>query len=208
MSHRLMWILCAALAGASGAGAAPERYTVDAQYRGGLTIDFPRLGETTLSFDQRPDGAIHVTGNGHVKHPRKPETYDIKLDMVFKSEANRVQVLSRNGSSNEAGTKLKDKIEKILPLLWVVRSLPPHAAQGARFVHTPNGPYSVSAEDSGATRTVSVDLLGKHIGRFFLTGHGTAAPARLTGFEIPTKDQVVLSFTGGSRYASAVPSDD
>jgi hypothetical protein len=194
---------CVALTAAVTACVAnTESYTIDAQYRGGISIEFPRIGDTTLSFFERTDGAVHSTGRALARHPRdKNKVYEITLDLLFRLDGNRVTILRSGSTSNATGDSLRERIEKILPFLHLARKLPPGEKMGPRWYFTKHGAYEVSAEQIGGTREVLLQQGPREVGKFFLDG------ARLARFRIPTKDNIVLDFNSSAMVSSAKTDD-
>lgn len=178
-------VLCAGLMLAP-AEAAPTRFQIEASYRGGISLDFGKIGDTTLDFRAQPDGSTRVTGSGRVKHPReRDKILEFALDMAFRVEGNWVRIAHNRNTSNEHGKKLLEKIERILPFVHVAANAP----AGQRHYYTRQGVLGVTtSREDGNVRTVIED--GP---RTLVTFHAKQAGG-LERFRVPTKDGALLNF--------------
>lgn len=194
--RQLVPALCAGLI-LTSAHAAPTRFQIEASYRGGISIDFGRIGDTTLNFQPQPDGTTRVTGTGRVNHPREKEKIlEFALDMGFRIEGNWVRISHNKNTANEHGKKLLEKIERIMPFVHVASNATP----GSRHYYTRQGVLGVT---TSGNQTVVEDG-PKTLVTFYSTQAGS-----LDRFRVPTKDGALLNFKADAplSFASA-RSDD
>lgn len=197
MIRMLAPVLCAGLLLAT-AEAAPTRFQIEASYRGGISLDFGKIGDTTLDFRAQPDGSTLVTGTGRVKHPReRDKILEFALDMAFRVDGNRVRIAHNRNTSNEHGKKLLEKIERILPFLHVAAN----ARDGQRHYYSRQGVFGVTTSpEDGGVQTVVED------GPRTLVTFYSKQTGGLERFRVPTKDGALLNFVAERplTFASAL----
>jgi hypothetical protein len=203
VTRTLALALLIALIAASLVQARTVRFTIDAQYRGGVSLDFGTIGDTTLSFMPSPDGGVHVTGSGLVHHPREKEKiYSFGIDMAFRVEGNWIRVTSTKSTSNEMGKELMGKIEHILPLLHVAANFPSGEVPIERHFYSKRGVLGVTSSRKGGAVEVAVMDGPKPVATFWLH-RGADGITALDRFRVNTSDGVMLGFTADRPLAFA-----
>src|SRR5262245_35261834 len=101
------------------------RFQIDAQYRGAVKKNFNSIGQTGIRIVPGTDGAFKMVGGGKVTHPKeRAQVYEFALDMEFKLAGDRIEYRANNNTCNELAKGLKGRIEKLLPFVYVVGTLP------------------------------------------------------------------------------------
>lgn len=203
MTRTLALALLIALVAASLVQARTVRFAIDAQYHGGISLDFGQIGDTTLSFMPTPDGGVHVTGSGLVHHPRdKKKVYSYGIDMAFRVEGNWIRILSTRNTSNELGRELMGKVEHILPLLHVAANFPSGEIPIERHIYSKYGVLEVKSSQKRGGVEVTVDDGPKPLAVFELH-KGVNGIASLDRFRVITGDGVTLGFVADRPLAFA-----
>lgn len=188
--HISLGLVAGLISFAASCHAEPTRFRIDAKYQGGISVDLGRLGEATLTFQPQKDGNIRVTGKGNVKHPKDRTDLAFGLDMAFRIEGNWVRTAWSRNTSNEAGKKLIEKIERIIPFVHVASTM----GAGQRHFMTKFGALGVTTRlADGFTETMVED--GPNTLVTFYARKTAGGQVLLEKFKVPTKEGALLSFT-------------
>jgi hypothetical protein len=180
---------------ATGAARAEmDRFSINAQYRGAVKKGFADIGSAGLQYRATPGGEFGVRGTGKVTHPKdSAKTYQFNVDMKFRVDGETVQYVGSNNSCNPGSEGIQAKMEKILPFVYLAKTLPARAAAERSF-RTPHGAYQMKWVTTASRIEVTL-LSGRDmVSKFFLAREAGDGPHTIEKFRVPTKDNVVLSF--------------
>jgi len=170
-----------------------SRFQIDAQYRGAVKKSFSSIGQAGLKWVPGADGTVRVNGEGRVNHPKeRSKVYEFGLDMQFRVTGDSIQYLASRNTCNAGSEGLKSRIERILPFVYLVASVPVNGSRAPRLFRTPHGEYRMRYGETSNHVEVTVEERNSQIGKFFLAKD--AGTLYLERFRIPAKDNVVISF--------------
>jgi hypothetical protein len=176
------------------------RFQIDAQYRGTVKKSFNSIGDAALNVRAGTGGDFKVGGTARVTHPKDHQkVYQVSLDMNFRLRGDTVEYKSAHNSCNAGSEGLMSGIQKLLPFVYLVTSLPANA-HGPRDIKTPHGTYTMNCYSVGPRIEVTIEKEQNLAGKFFLN-RSTDGWA-IERFRIPAKDHVVLNFVTAS-YVTA-----
>lgn len=182
-------MLLAALSAATAPNL-PDRYRVDAAVGGVVRRDLREIGAAQLSYSE----PFRVRGAAQVEHREKKKVYRFNLDMAFKLEGRRLRVLDNKSRFSADSAELRDKVERVVPFLYLLRTLPvPTEAEEPTRTYLAKHGYFVlryARRERWIEATLHQD--DELVGTFRLA-RGT--PNSLDYIEIPATQNVTVRFS-------------
>jgi len=175
----------------ASAHAAPECFTIDAQYRGIVSKSFPAIGSATVDAVETAPGVMHLVANGQATHPRDSRQFQTTVDMSVRVSDNRVTVLASSQRSRPGSEQFAGQIHDVIPILEVVK----RSIEGAPITSlaTPAGPVSLERRTTSSGVEVTAQRGQEFVGKFFFTRQGGCL--RLERFRVPAPEEnVTLNF--------------
>jgi len=173
-----------------------ERYSFNAQYRGGVKKGFSDIGNGSVAFHPLAENEFRVRLKGSVRHPENREIYSLELSMWFRLEGATVVVVREDNQYNERAKEYRDRVEKVVPFLYLVKFFPvPASGQEPtrrfryrdrefiiRYVRTPKHFEATVYEKDSV------------VAKFFILQSPREAPLVFEKFRIPAEADLMLSF--------------
>lgn len=196
-------VLCAVVTCAASATAAPERFQIDAQYRGMVSRAFPGIGSAVLDSTANGPGSFALTASGEATHPmEKSKRYQATVGMSVQVRDGRVAVTRSTEKSLPGSEQFAQQMRDVMPILAIARSHPAVAAGTLKTLQTPTGPVTLDTRRSGATVEITAARSGAFVAKIFLTQRGTAL--KLDRFRVPSPEEnVMLNFVPTNALVSA-----
>ena len=183
--------------------AAPERFVIDAQYRGMVNKTFSAIGSATVDAVPAGNGVYTLTASGQATHPQdQAKSYQTAIKMKVNVSGGRVAVLSSTQQSRPGSERFTSQIQDVMPILTLVRSRPEVAAGTLRSLATRAGVVSLSTHQAGSNVEVTAERGGALVAKFFLARVGTGL--QIQRFRVPApEDNVTLTFVAAQEAAMA-----
>lgn len=177
------------------AHADPQRFVIDAQYRGMMSRTFPGIGSATITAESAGNGIMSLSADGQATHPQdRAKTYRSTIDMKVNLAGGRVAVLSASQKCGPGSEQFTARIKDVMPILAVVRSTPTLTS-----LQTPQGAVTLkSAQAAGATE-VTAERGGTLVAKIWVRG------GQVDRFRVPSgEDNVVLNFNAATSTAAVL----
>lgn len=173
-----------------------ERYHLNAQYRGGVKKGFSDIGSGSVAFHRLGEKSFRVRMKGSVEHPDNRQIYSLELSMWFELDGATVVDVRQDNRYNERAQEYRDRVEKIVPFVYLVKFLPvPGAGQEPtrrflyrgkefiiRYVRTPRHFEATIYEGDSM------------VAKFFILPTPREAPVLFEKFRLPAEEDLMLSF--------------
>lgn len=177
------------------AHADPQRFVIDAQYRGMVSKTFPAIGSATITSEPAGNGAMRLTANGQATHPQdRAKSYQSSVDMKVNLAGGRVSVLSASQKCGPGSEQFTAQIKDVMPILAAVQSTPQMTS-----LQTPKGAVSFKASQASGTTEITAERSGAFVAKIFLKG------GKVDRFRVPSAEaNVVLNFVSATSTAALV----
>ena len=178
----------------AGAHAAPERFTIEAQYRGMVTKSFPRIGSATMDAVETAPGVMRLTASGQATHPQDAAVkYRTAVDLSVKVGPGTLATLKSSDNTAPGSEAFARQIKQVMPILAAVRAQPALTSCAAATIQTSEGPVAIATHRTGSSVEVTAQRGQVFVGKFFL--NAVANGLQLMRFRVPSPmPNVMLTF--------------
>ena len=171
-----------------------DRFDVSASVGGVERSNLRDIGKATLQYVELPK-AFRMRGVAQVEHREKHNVYRFQLDMTFRLEGRRLEVVENRNRFPGDAAEVRDKVERAVPFLYLLRALPvpPEADEQSRSYLAKHGYFVVRYARRETNVEAALYRDDELVGKFWLAPHPGAAND-LDRIEIPASESVMVVF--------------
>jgi hypothetical protein len=172
-----------------------DKFLVDASVAGNLRPDLRELGRGAVQYVPLGDAGFRLRAAGHVEHRQKHTVYKFKIDMSFALVGRKLTVTANGNTFNEPAAEFRNKIERIVPFIYLVKFLPIPGPldEPSRTYLSKTGYFVLRYKRLDSGTEVSLHQDDELVARFSL-GAEKATPHDLNKIAIPALPEVMLNF--------------
>lgn len=109
-------------------------FTINAQYRGGVTKSFEDLGEGHMAYIPMGNSRFRLDGEFSIRHPKeKDKIFQVYIDMTFEQVGDRIDVIEDLNDYNNEARGLKRRIERAVPFIYLLKFFPLDQTAGKKL---------------------------------------------------------------------------
>jgi hypothetical protein len=172
-----------------------DKFLVDASVAGNIRPDLRELGRSAVQYLPLSETDFRLRAAGLVEHRQKKTVYKFKIDMSFALQGRKLTVTANANSFNKAADEFRNKIERIVPFIYLVKFLPVPGPldEPSRTYQSRTGYFVLRYKRIDLGVEVSLHQDDELVARFTLGGE-TARPHDLNKIAIPAMPEVMLNF--------------
>ena len=172
-----------------------DHFRVDAAVGGVVRRDLREIGKAVIQYVDLP-GAFRMRGAAQVEHREKKKTYRFQLDMTFRAQGRRLEVVDNKSRFSEDSKDIREKVERVVPFFYLLRTLPvpAEAEEPSRTWLARHGYFVLRYQRREEWVEATLHQDDELVGRFRL-GSKPGRSNDLDRIEIPAAQNVMVLFT-------------